>query len=280
MCYSISISIADELIHHISEQSRVREVQAVRHIHTGKRGRPRKDIDQAYLQEAMASGRHISQIRLAKALNMHRHSLRRNLKSCGIRRTFSTLTDSQLDTIVRAYKAAKPDSSMRYLIGFLRSHGLRVQTARIYQSLHRVDGLGATLRQRRAVRRREYQSSRPNALWHCDGHHKLIHWGIVIHGFIDGFCRTVSTPRHIMCSACLATGKRLPLPGPVERQVLALKASSNNSASTVLRVFLDAILTYGLPSRVRGDRGGENVDVSMYMILHRGPNRASFMWGR
>ncbi|KAJ7096209.1 hypothetical protein C8R44DRAFT_835293 [Mycena epipterygia] len=30
---------------------------------------------------------------------------------------------------------------------------------------------------------------------------------------------------------------------------------------------------------MRGDRGGENVEVSVWMIMHRGPNRASFMWG-
>ncbi|KAK6966454.1 hypothetical protein R3P38DRAFT_3337925 [Favolaschia claudopus] len=30
---------------------------------------------------------------------------------------------------------------------------------------------------------------------------------------------------------------------------------------------------------VRGDRGGENVKVSLWMILHRAPNRTSFMWG-
>lgn len=44
-------------------------------------------------------------------------------------------------------------------------------------------------------------------------------------------------------------------------------------------MFLDAIDEYGVPSRVRGDRGGENQDVATLMILMRGFNRASFMWG-
>ena len=44
-------------------------------------------------------------------------------------------------------------------------------------------------------------------------------------------------------------------------------------------MFIDAILEHGVPSRVRGDRGGENRDVSILMILLRGINRASFMWG-
>jgi hypothetical protein len=44
-------------------------------------------------------------------------------------------------------------------------------------------------------------------------------------------------------------------------------------------MFIDAIIEHGVPSRVRGDRGGENRDVSILMILLRGLNRASFMWG-
>ncbi|OBZ75971.1 hypothetical protein A0H81_04732 [Grifola frondosa] len=64
-----------------------------------------------------------------------------------------------------------------------------------------------------------------------------------------------------------------------KRNVTGLRASTNNRASTVLDVFLHAVEEYGAPSRVRGDRGGENVDVSVWMILRRGPNRASFMWG-
>ncbi|KAG0696814.1 hypothetical protein DFH29DRAFT_1071949 [Suillus ampliporus] len=36
---------------------------------------------------------------------------------------------------------------------------------------------------------------------------------------------------------------------------------------------------FGTPSRVRGDRGGENLDVATHMIMRNGPRRASFMWG-
>lgn len=44
-------------------------------------------------------------------------------------------------------------------------------------------------------------------------------------------------------------------------------------------MFVDAILEHGVPNRVRGDRGGENRDVSILMILLRGLNHANFIWG-
>jgi hypothetical protein len=62
-------------------------------------------------------------------------------------------------------------------------------------------------------------------------------------------------------------------------QVTGLCASTNNQASTVFQVFLDAIEQYGIPSKVRGDRGGENVRVAVWMIMHHGTGRAAFMWG-
>jgi hypothetical protein len=58
-----------------------------------------------------------------------------------------------------------------------------------------------------------------------------------------------------------------------------MQASDNNTAVTVLLLFLDAIRYWGSPSRIRGDRGGENIDLAVWMVMYRGPNRASFMWG-
>nr|GAT42662.1 predicted protein [Mycena chlorophos] len=65
----------------------------------------------------------------------------------------------------------------------------------------------------------------------------------------------------------------------IEASITGLHASTNNKASTVLNVFLAATQEYGLPSRLRGDRGGENKKVSVYMIVMRGLGRGSFLWG-
>ncbi|KAJ7458755.1 hypothetical protein B0H11DRAFT_1617145, partial [Mycena galericulata] len=63
---------------------------------------------------------------------------------------------------------------------------LRVQKRRVHSAVHRTDGLGRILRRRTVIKRRTYEVLRPHALWHIDGHHKLILWGIVIHGIVDG----------------------------------------------------------------------------------------------
>eukprot|EP00794_Sanderia_malayensis_P004056 gene4056-4608_t len=92
------------------------------------------------------------------------------------------------------------------------------------------------------------------ALWHIDSHNKLIRWKLVIHGRIDGH----------------------------SRQIMYLACNSNNMSETVLDLYLEAGNIHGVPSRVRGDMGVENVQVARYMFHHlqRGPDRGRCIAGK
>ncbi|KAG2122960.1 hypothetical protein BD769DRAFT_1306927, partial [Suillus cothurnatus] len=61
-----------------------------------------------------------------------------------------------------------------------------VQRSHIQSSLRRVDVVGQVLHRQRVIEWQKYLVPRSNHLWHLDGHHKLILWGIVIHGIVDG----------------------------------------------------------------------------------------------
>ena len=64
------------------------------------------------------------------------------------------------------------------------------------------------------------------------------------------------------------------------RMPMYCSCSDNNCASTVLSLFTEAVQLFGFPSRIRVDKGGENVDVAMCMLQHRGSGRASVIAGR
>ncbi|RDX53980.1 hypothetical protein OH76DRAFT_1342281, partial [Lentinus brumalis] len=68
---------------------------------------------------------------------------------------------------------------------------LHVQKSRVLLSLRRIDPLRQVLRNHATIDRREYSVPYPNYLWHIDGYHKMIRWGIVFHGGADGFDRVV-----------------------------------------------------------------------------------------
>ena len=163
--------------------------------------------------------------------------------------TFTSISDHELLHEIRAIKQDMPDVGYNMLKGVLRARGIHVSIPRIQQSLHEVDPINTALRWAAPVSRRVYGVPYPNYIWHLDGNHKLVRymcsimltlislscyrWGIVVHGGIDGYSRLI----------------------------VFLQCSSNNQSDTVLKHFLKGAQLYGLPERIRTDRGGENVQV-------------------
>ena len=113
------------------------------------------------------------------------------------------------------------------ILGHLSSIGLHVQQRRVSKALVRVGPINSRLRWACLVQKRKYSVPEPNSLWHIDGHHSLIQWGFVIHGAIDGHSRLI----------------------------VYLRCVTNNKRETVLELFDTAINQYGVPSRLRSNKG-------------------------
>ena len=78
-----------------------------------------------------------------------------------------------------------------------------------------------------------------------------IRWRFVIHGGIDGY----------------------------SRMIVYLRCNTNNRAESVFDSFWKATRQYGILSRVRSDKGGENIIVCSFMVSQRGIGRGSHIAG-
>ena len=215
------------------------------------RGRPRIELEEEKLRFLIENGFKVQDI--AIMLDCSLRTLERRLQELGITsRAYSRISDDEVDLIVSQIKHCSQSCGEKLVTGRLRSAGIVVPRERVRESLRRIDPNGITTRFRAVLHRRVYSVHSPNSLWHIDGYHKLIRWKIVIHGGIDGFSRLI----------------------------VYLKVATNNRASTVLSAFQKAVQEYGLPSRVRMDKGGENILVSQYMVEQRGAGRNSAIMGR
>ena len=169
------------------EPTSIIKIPGLKVVHTGRRGRPKKVLSEAVLREMFRPGRNITVSRAARALNVHRHTVSRYLQMHHIQmQEYSQVSDEELDILVEEFKRKRPSTGLSYLRGHLLQKGWRIQRDRLVASTSRVDGIRKILQKNSIVKRRSYVSSRPNATWHIDGHHKLGPWGFVIHAFIDG----------------------------------------------------------------------------------------------
>ncbi len=219
-------------------------------LRLGLVGRPRLLVNIEQAEFLRSTGYTWNEV--AQCLQVSRSTLWRRMREMNVSlNRYSDISDVQLDDLVSTIQQQSPNIGQVMMQGFLEQRGVHVQRYRIRESIARTDPLRRSLRWHEAVSRRTYSVKGANSLWHIDGHHSLIRWRFVVHGCIDGYSRLI----------------------------VFLNCNTNNKASTVYQEFRKATDEYGVPSRVRSDRGGENMQVCYFMVAYRGPDRASHIAG-
>ena len=128
---------------------------------------------------------------LARVAGVHRHTLRKQAEADGLDLGFSDISNDELRALAIDFETERPTSGIKFFIAYLRNRGVRVQNKRAIEALSYLKRLNRRIVTQR-IKRRQYVVPGYNYVWHLDGHHKLNRYKIVIHGLIDGFCRTVS----------------------------------------------------------------------------------------
>ena len=161
----------------------------------GTSGRPRYDIAKDDLQRFLDMNFTANEI--ASIFHVSKSTIDRRISQFNLRAEiprYTDITSNDLDNVVRDILGEFPNAGIRNLKGHLRARNIRVRWEDVRLSLWRVDPVGIFnrfIQQSVIHQRRVYSVAGPLALVHIDGHHKLIRWGLVVHGGIDGYSRKI-----------------------------------------------------------------------------------------
>lgn len=281
----------DDACHRSSDSPDGPALVVATHARTGKPGRPRLNIDPTFLRAALILR---GTTGLAPVFNCHPRTIRRRALDLGLAeaaqpvyrqtaqpdggvsreynlaepRAPPSLDDAALDAVVFDVLTVFPTFGRNMLAGHMRFRGIKVSRVRLKDSYMRVHGTGAAFGNR-AIHRREYKVAGANSLWHHDGQHGRYSPRPVCHTPAD---QSTGLIRFKIVLHCFIDGK--------SHMITGLHANNNNRAETVFTLFQEATAKHGIPSRVRGDHGTENLVVAKYMEDTRGYDRGSYIWGR
>ena len=142
-------------------------------------GRPAFDIPPRCIENLMELG--FTATEMAAILGVSRSTVCRRMRQYGISvsRNYCCITDDNLDEIVRSISLQHPGCGSKMMEGHLRAQGITVQQIRIRESLRRTDPEGTATRFYANIRRRTYDVTVPQSLWHIDGNHKLVRYALL-----------------------------------------------------------------------------------------------------
>jgi hypothetical protein len=171
-----------------------------------------------------------------------------------VRHTYTQISREELGRAVSSILNEFPNTGSKRMMGYLLSSNINVTQYRVREVLREVDPLGVLQRtsQNRAIYRRQYYVPYSNTMWHIDTNMKLVRlvkmgfspqgpfseflfffvfctlrWKIIVRGGVDGKSRTC----------------------------VYLEAGNDNRATSNLNSFMKGVEIYGIPFRVRSDKG-------------------------
>lgn len=186
----------DQAIYMANEPAEVPLVSALRTVHTGRKGRPRKEIDQNFLEYGL---RLRGPTRISEVLGCSRRTVRWRALELGLVQPMppvfqdveqadgtvirhhttatvavSVLTDEEIIEHITNARRTFPNAGLIMLGGYFRDRGHNVPRTRITAALLAIDGVPGVFGGRQIVRR-VYRVPGPNSLWHHDGQHGTLH---------------------------------------------------------------------------------------------------------